>query len=212
MSAPEQHTPSLKERNRRLLKKLLFGVLCMFGFCYFLVPIYSLVCKQAGINGRFDLVATQASSANDVDTSRTVTVEFLATTNSALNFQFKPLARHIQIHPGENKMVYFFAENDTGHQITVQAVPSIAPGIAAKYLKKTECFCFTQQTFLKGEKVDMPVLFHLDPDLPKDVKTVTLSYTMFDATRYIKKDQKHFINHHIHLNGQPADWAGGHIA
>ncbi len=183
--------------NKRLIITILIGVVLMFGFAYLLVPLYSLVCKQAGINGRS---ATQDSddAALGIDRSRTVTVQFMTTIHGDLHFQFRPLITHIDIHPGETKQVYFYAENDTGHTITVQAIPSIAPGEAAKYLKKTQCFCFTQQTFRKNEKVDMPVIFHVDPEISKKIDYLTLNYTLFDATQYIKKG-KHFTKGRIEL-------------
>jgi cytochrome c oxidase assembly protein subunit 11 len=99
------------------------------------------------------------------------------------------LIRHIDIHPGERKLIYFYAENLTGHDITVQAIPSITPTDAARFLKKTECFCFTQQYFFNGEKADMPVYFFIEPEIDKDIKEVTLSYTLFDASQYAKKEK-----------------------
>lgn len=182
--------------HKRLTLKLLIGVVAMFGFAYALVPLYSLVCKQVGINGRSS--TKDAAGSGLIDTSRNITVRFITTIHGALPFQFRPLVKTITLHPGETRQVYFYAENDTGKMITVQAVPSIAPGEAAKYLKKTECFCFTQQTFAKGEKVDMPVIFHIDPEIPKDITYLTLNYTMFNATKFIKK-QKHFTTGRIEI-------------
>ncbi len=102
------------------------------------------------------------------------------------------------IHPGERKLVYFYAQNNSAQGITVQAIPSITPDESAKYLKKTQCFCFTQQYFAPGEKADMPVYFYLEPSLPKSIKEVTLSYTLFDATAYLKK-QKHYTQGRIEV-------------
>jgi len=90
--------------------------------------------------------------------------------------------KKIKIHPGEVAKLAFYAENQSDHRMTVQAIPSVTPGIAAKYVKKTECFCFTQQTLNAHEGMNMPLLFHLDRDLPSTVKTLTLSYTLFDVT------------------------------
>jgi cytochrome c oxidase assembly protein subunit 11 len=188
---------NISKKNRRLTIKIGIGVVLMFGFCYALVPLYSLVCKQEGINGRSTL-RDQENSGVLVDKSRTITVEFTTTIHGEVNFKFRPLISHIDIHPGETKQVYFYAENDTGHNIIVQAIPSIAPGIAAKYLKKTQCFCFTQQAFSSHEKAEMPVIFHVDPEIPKDVTFFTLNYTLFDASDYIK-NQKHFTAGRIEI-------------
>lgn len=187
-----------ENKHKRLTLILVCGVIFMFGFCYLLVPIFNIVCKQAGINGKGAISAAKVASNMKVDTSRTIKVEFSTTLHNGLKFKFIPLNRHIEIHPGETKLVYFYAENQTGHEITVQAVPSITPTDGARFLKKTECFCFTQQYFFKGEKADMPVYFFIDPAVSRDIKEMTLSYTMFDATAFEKK-QKHFIKGRIDL-------------
>lgn len=174
----------LAHRHRRILSRLLLLVAASFAFSYALVPMYTLVCKAAGLNGRWFGQREMAAKAGEVDSTREVTVEFMATVNGNLPFQFRALLSHIVLHPGEDKTVYFFAENKSGREITVQAIPSIAPGLAAQYVRKTECFCFTQQHFKIGERVDMPVVFRLDPALPTDVRVVTLSYTLFDATGF----------------------------
>lgn len=184
--------------NKRLLIKLGFGVLFMFGFAYMLVPLYTLVCKQWGINGKGSAVAVQAPKDLRVDEGRTIEVGFSTTVHGNMSFVFKSLERKVRIHPGETKLVYFFAQNNLGHDITVQAIPSITPDEAAKYLKKTQCFCFTQQYFYDGEKADMPVYFYVDPKLPKEIKEITLSYTLFDATQY-KKKGPHFTQGRIHV-------------
>lgn len=187
----------MKKEDQRLIIKVVSGVVFMFGFCYLLVPLYSLVCKQAGINGKSALRDSDSIHSN-IDLSRMVTIEFTTTLHGNLAFQFKPMTTKLNVHPGETKTIDFYAENDTGHAITVQAIPSIAPGIAAKYLKKTQCFCFTQQFFNQKEKVLMPVIFHIDPELPKSVNFLTLNYTLFDANHFIKK-QKHFTQGRIEI-------------
>lgn len=167
--------------NKRLALILAGTVIFMFGFGYALVPIYNVMCKTFGINGK----PTNASMAIDdtVDYSRTVTVQFLATRNNYLPWKFQPLVKHVKVHPGENKKVAFYAENETDSNMIVQAIPSVTPGLAAKHLKKTECFCFTKQMMKSKQGMEWPLLFHLDRDLPKKIKTVTLSYTLFDITK-----------------------------
>lgn len=180
---------STRRLNKKLVIKLTIGVVLMFGFSYMLVPLYTLICKQAGLNGRTDNRAVVADSNMSVDRSRTIEVEFTATVHGDIPFVFKPLIHHIKVHPGEQKLVYYYAENRTGHDITVQAIPSITPDYAAKNFKKTQCFCFTQQFFFDHEKADMPVYFYIDPHVPKDVKAMTLSYTLYDENHNIKTNQ-----------------------
>ena len=184
MNQPEKKEIS----HKRLVIILVCGVIFMFGFCYMLIPMYEFVCKKEGINGKSANSASTIDSKMQIDYSRTIKVDFTTTLNGDLGFKFIPLQRHITIHPGERKLIYFYAENQTGREITVQAVPSITPSDAARFLKKTECFCFTQQYFFKGEKADMPVYFFIEPDIAKDIKEVTLSYTLFDASAYVKKN------------------------
>src|SRR5690349_3117862 len=131
-----------KEKNKRLTRILACGVLAMFGFAYLLVPIFDLVCKRIGVNGKTGAYAAEAAGIQ-VDKSRVIKVDFVTTIHGNLKFKFIPLQRHIEIHPGETKLVYFNVENQTGGELTVQAVPSITPSDAARFLKKTECFCFT---------------------------------------------------------------------
>lgn len=150
----------------------------MFVFGYALVPLYNVLCNAWGINGK---TGGQAEAANHVDNSRWVTVEFVTTTNANLALKFYPMEKKVKVHPGQNRQVIFFAKNDSGRILTVQAIPSLTPGLAAKYMKKTECFCFIRQTFSIGQAMEMPIIFHIDPALPKNVHTITLSYTMFDT-------------------------------
>ena len=170
-------------KHRKLLVMLTILVLGMFGVGFALVPIYNSLCRTLGINGKVTLKAVAYDAAHvKIAKDRVVTVEFVATNNSAVPWAFYPKVHKLKIHPGEIARLSFYAENKTDHPMTVQAVPSITPGIAAKYLKKTECFCFAQQTLNGHEAMDMPLLFHIDSDLPEKVNTVTLSYTLFDVT------------------------------
>lgn len=170
----------------------LLGVLGMFGFSYLMVPLYTLVCKNLGINGRTSDVADSADVGMKPDLTRTIDVEFTATVHNDFPFEFRPLIRHMKVHPGEHKLVYYYAVNKTGHPLTVQAIPSIMPDDTAKYFKKTQCFCFTQQYFFNGEKADMPVYFYISPRIPKGTKTMVLSYTLYDVKKFIKKGQQFY--------------------
>ena len=171
------------KKQRKLLVLLGCIVLGMFAFGFALVPIYNSLCKTLGINGKTnsEAIAYDVSKAT-IAKDREVLVQFVATNNSGVPWAFYPKVKQIKVHPGEIAKLAFYAENKTNHRMVVQAVPSVTPGLAAKYLKKTECFCFTQQTLDGHEAMNMPLLFHLDPELPSNVNTITLSYTLFDVT------------------------------
>lgn len=167
----------------KLVLILSIVVIGMFAFGFALVPIYNSLCKSLGINGKTSSEAI-AYDVNKVKIAknRVVLVEFVATNNSGVPWAFYPKIKKIEVHPGEIVKLAFYAENKTNHRMVVQAIPSVTPGLAAKYLKKTECFCFTQQTLEGHEAMNMPLLFHLDSELPENINTVTLSYTLFDVT------------------------------
>ncbi|MDI9819000.1 MULTISPECIES: cytochrome c oxidase assembly protein [unclassified Legionella] len=176
----------MAKSHTRLVTTLAIIVIGMFAFGFALVPIYNSLCKALGINGKVyqDGVAYDADKTR-IEKNREVTVEFVATHNSSIPWAFYPKTTKIKVHPGEIAKLAFYAENMSNYRMTVQAIPSITPGIAAKYLKKTECFCFTQQTLNGHEAMDMPLLFHLDTDLPANIRTITLSYTLYDVTNKI---------------------------
>lgn len=188
-----------QEKNKKLALKLVVGVVFMFGFAYMLVPLYSLLCKSIGINGQASNRAALLPKDMREDKTRSIKVEFSTSVHGSLDFDFRPLQHSVYVHPGKTKLVYFYAQNKTGHGITIQAIPSITPDEDAKYLRKTQCFCFTQQYFIKNEKADMPVYFYINPDIPRDQKAMTLSYTMFDVSNFLKK-QKHFTKGRIELS------------
>jgi len=169
---------------RRLPFILAGAAILMFGFAFALVPLYNTLCSQLGINGKPELKpgTYSAQTSDKMDKSREVVVEFLTTKNESLPWKFYPEIKKVTVHPGEDKKLAFFIQNDSDHTMVVQAIPSITPGIAAKYFKKIECFCFTHQTLKAHEAMHMPLLFHLDPQLPENIHTLTLAYTLFDVT------------------------------
>lgn len=178
-------TPNpIQRRNRKTIILLLLFVVLMFIFGYAMVPLYNVLCKTLGLNGKTAGVATV--QANTIDVNRTVTVQFLANNNANLPWKFYPILTSIKLHPGQNAKIAYFAENESNKTMVVQAIPSVTPGFAAKHLKKTECFCFNQQSLKSKQSMEMPLLFHLDNDLPKNINTVTLSYTLFDITNTAK--------------------------
>ncbi|WP_411993952.1 cytochrome c oxidase assembly protein [Agarivorans sp. DSG3-1] len=163
--------------HRRLVVRLLLVVVAMFGFGYALVPLYDVFCKVTGINGKTAKTASEVSMATDEQ--RIVTVEFISYVPQGLNWKFGPKVNRVKVHPGETLQVDFSASNFTARRGTVQAVPSVSPGLAANHLKKVSCFCFEQQTLAPGEQQDMPLFFYVDPELPEDINTLTLAYTLF---------------------------------
>ena len=175
----------LKRENFRMVKKLGVIVLGMFCFGYALVPIYRAICEMTGINvlalgDRRIPGATPKLAANtQVDLKRTIAVEFDA--NSRGPWHFKPAQSSLQAHPGELVTVMYEFQNVQDRTMSAQAIPSYAPVQAGAYFNKLECFCFSQYTLAPGEKKQWPVAFVIDPKLPGDVKTITLSYTFFEV-------------------------------
>ena len=167
-----------QDANRRMLVRLSVVAAAMFGFGYALVPFYDAICSALGVN---DFVKADAPPANtQVDATRTVTVELDANAHD-LPWSFRPLVRHVAVHPGELVTVEYEIANVRDEPVTAQAVPSYGPALAAEHLRKIECFCFTQQTLAAGETRRMPVAFVIDPRLPPDVRSITLSYTFFEV-------------------------------
>lgn len=174
-------------QSRRHGWRLLGVVGLMFGFGFALGPLYTMICEVTGINGRTSGMVANAAALPAVDESRLVTVQFVTTVNGGRPWQFRAEQTEIKVHPGELTTVSFYAQNTQERDVIAQAVPNVAPWNAAKYLRKTECFCFNNQAFKAGEEKHMPVRFVLDPELPADVDTVTLSYTFFDVTESAAK-------------------------
>lgn len=164
-------------KNKKTLIILLGLCIFMFAFSFALVPFYNVICKVFGITGKTNAVGVANKTV--IDKTRNITVDFLATTDSKLPWTFYPLTKKITVHPGETNKIFYFAKNNVDAVITAQAVPSVTPGIASNYFKKIECFCFTKQTLQAHQTIKMPVIFYIDPKLPKNIHDVTLSYTLF---------------------------------
>ena len=179
---------SLPLENRRMLGKLVVIVAAMFGFGYALVPMYRSICDALGINV-LSLSEQRVSSGSwsgraavsntQVDTSRSITIEFDA--NARGPWDFKPAVRSLQVHPGELTTVMYEFRNIQNRTMAAQAIPSYAPQQASAHFNKLECFCFNEYTLAPGETKTWPVVFVVDPKLPRDVTTITLSYTFFEV-------------------------------
>jgi cytochrome c oxidase assembly protein subunit 11 len=162
--------------------KLVVLAVSMFAFVFVvMVPLYNVLCDALGINGKTSGQAyTAVQSA--VDESRVVTVQFVATNNEGMPWEFVPGASNMKVHPGQVNATVFHARNPLPRAMVAQAIPSISPARAAEYFHKTECFCFNQQPLDGDSAAELPLQFIVDQDLPRDIKTITLSYTIFDVT------------------------------
>ncbi len=171
--------PDNSKKTRGTTFKLVLAALGMFGFAFALVPLYDVFCDITGINGKTANVPSVSSA--HLDTSREVTIEFVAYTNPGLAWQFGPEVKRLTVHPGETHRIAYEATNLTSADAVGQAVPSVTPGLAAKHLNKIECFCFNRQPLAAGETASLPLIFYIDPDLPEDISTLTLAYTLFES-------------------------------
>lgn len=169
----------LGKLNGQMLGKLIVVAVLMFGFGYALVPIYKQICELTGINFLTPKdITVEAISNSQIDKTRTLTIEFDA--NSQGPWRFRPTVNSMQVHPGEMATIVYEVVNTQSRSVDAQAIPSYAPQQAEKYFKKVECFCFRQQTLAPNQAKQMPVVFYVDPALPRDVKVITLSYTFFE--------------------------------
>ena len=185
MSESARVDPTLRSDNLRLVGKLVVVTALMFGFGYALVPMYRAICAALGINVlSVSELQTQAGRSatplnGQVDRTRTITVEFDA--NARGPWDFKPAQRSVDVHPGELTTVMYEFRNVQNRTMAAQAIPSYAPTQAMAHFNKLECFCFSEYTLQPGERKQWPVVFVIDPKLPKDVRTITLSYTFFEV-------------------------------
>jgi cytochrome c oxidase assembly protein subunit 11 len=169
---------SVDGQNRVLSRKLALVALGMFGFGFALVPFYNQICAALGVNS---IEARDDAPANSqIDYSRSVVIELDSNAHD-MPWRFKPTVNHVTVHPGELTTVEYEIVNVRGAPVTGQAVPSYGPQFAGEYFKKIECFCFTQQTLGAGETRRLPVVFVVDPKLPRGVKSIAVSYTFFEV-------------------------------
>jgi cytochrome c oxidase assembly protein subunit 11 len=169
----------LPRENRKLTYKLLAIALGSFAFGFALVPLYSVLCNVTGYGDQTALLR-RVKAIEKPDPTRTITVEFLADVGSAGSWDFRPVVRTVDVHPGQLYTADFFAHNLTGRATVAQAIPNIEPSQVAAYFHKTECFCFSPQSFKADEQRTMPVRFIVDPSIPSYVDRITLAYTFYD--------------------------------
>jgi cytochrome c oxidase assembly protein subunit 11 len=171
-------------KNKKLVRNLAFVAVAMFGFGYALVPLYDVLCEWKWIErDRPDAIKAIPETAYEIDVNRNIKVEFMTTLNENTPMVFRAEQTQITVHPGEYHTVNFYAENKTDKPMVARAIPSFSPALTSTYFEKVECFCFSEQTFAPHEGKTMPMRFVVNPALPSDYQTITLSYTFFDNTQ-----------------------------
>lgn len=171
-------------RRFRLIHLVVIPI-AMFGFGYLMVPIYNIFCDITGLNGKTGSISLAEAETFEPDQDRIVKIEFISALNHNAQWDFFADTKSMQVTPGKSYMTTYTAKNRLDQPMIGQAVPSVAPAQAASYFNKTECFCFVQQEFEPKESRQMPVVFVVDPKLPTDINTLTLSYTFFDINNRI---------------------------
>ena len=177
----------LRRANLTMTWKLLAIAAGSFAFGFALVPLYNVLCAVTGYGDQAKLRERSVATIQQPQLDRTVTVEFLADVASAGTFEFRPVVRTVEVHPGQLFTAEFYAHNLTGRDTVAQAVPNIAPSEVAAYFHKTECFCFSPQHFALNEGRDMPVRFIIDPSLPRHIDMITLAYTFYDESSRVTR-------------------------
>ncbi len=187
MDIDENTLATNNSKNKQLAWKLSLIVLSGLIFSFALAPLYDVMCKKFGLNGRADSTMTASDKNLKIDKTRWVTVIFTGNTMPGLGWSFHPSDTSLRVHPGEITLTSYMAKNNGAASEMGVAVPSVTPELTALYFKKIECFCFKQQTLKSGESKKMPVMFYVKPDLPADVNTVTLNYAFFNGVSSVDK-------------------------
>ena len=171
-----------RRRNGATVLLLVSVVAGMTGLAFASVPLYRLFCQATGLGGTTQRAATAPAEM----AAAIVTIRFDAETAPGLGWEFRPLQTKVSVHPGEQRRVFYRAVNKTTRPVTGRATYNVTPAKAGIYFDKLQCFCFSEQHLAPGQSVDMGVVFFVDPDIltdpnTRDVRTITLSYTMFSA-------------------------------
>ena len=183
-----------RTRDLPLILRLTVLTVAMFGFGYALVPLYDTLCVAFGLNGKTGITDNQTAAASGVDNNRWITVQFTSHTATGLPWDFRPVTNTMKVRPGQVTDAVYFARNDSSYPSFGRATYSVAPSIAATHFKKTECFCFSNQFLESGESKNMPVRFVVERDIPAEIKTITLSYSFFNAEKYLTDQDKTKLN------------------
>jgi len=185
-SLHQDSASTVKGKHNRTVTMLVVMVFFMSGFSFALVPLYDVFCEVTGLNGKTAEGLAEISKVQ-VDIDRTVRVQFLTNLNNNAPWKFRADVYEMNVHPGQMYETTFFAQNLTSKRKVAQAVPSVSPGVAAEHFSKTECFCFNEQAFEANESKDMPLRFMVNPELPEEITTLTLSYTFFELDKVAKQ-------------------------
>lgn len=175
--------------SKKFWAKLFLAPVLFFAFAFAMVPLYNVFCEVTGLNGKTSS-EVYAGEARTIDNSRTVSVDFTSFSNPGFPIKFFPMVKKLDVIPGKLYTITYYAENRSNETIVGQAIPSVAPGLAASYFKKLECFCFSQQTFEPKTPIEMPVRFFVDSDLDKDIRNITLSYNFLKVKNVTKEVAK----------------------
>ncbi|WP_346798132.1 cytochrome c oxidase assembly protein [Halomonas sp. Bachu 37] len=174
---------------RRTVWRSMAALAGMFAFAFALVPLYDVFCQITGLNGKVDNTA-QAIVHESVDESRYVTVQFITRGSSGLPWEMKVETRQVSVHPGQTSEINFTFQNHSPAMSTGRAVPSVSPSSASRHLRKISCFCFAEQQLAGGEKLEIPLVFQLSRDLPDDIRTITLVYTLYPVHEEVMADRR----------------------
>ena len=177
------------KESRKTIRNLAFSVVGMFAFAFLLVPIYDVFCEITGLNGK--ILGPSALSPESIkeEEKRELLIQFVTHNNEFMPWTFKSEKSQLIITTGVQQRVLFVFENKTSKDMVGQVIPSVSPGRGAEYFHKTECFCFEQQKLLAGERLELPVVFIVDPNIPLDIGSLSLGYTLFDITDQLSKNQ-----------------------
>ena len=185
----------MNEGSKKTIRLLCFSVLGMFTFSFALVPLYDVFCEVTGLNGKIELEATTNQNL-ETEIGRDVSIQFVSHNNEQMPWIFRPSESQIKIQTGKYHTATFYVKNPTNKRMIAQAIPSVAPSNAASHLKKLECFCFEEQELAPGEEALLPVRLIFDDELPDSIKSVVLSYTIFDVTDYNDLEMTHHHDGH----------------
>ena len=172
----------MNKEAKKTLIRLVVAVPLMFAFGFALVPLYNVFCEVTGINGK--IFQSEHNDEFISEEGRPIALQFISTNNENMPWVFKPSEQVMKIQTGKSHSATFYVKNTTNKKMTAQAVPSVAPSNAAEHLKKLECFCFEQQELMPGEEAILPIRLLVSNELPKNIKNIILSYTIFDITDY----------------------------
>jgi cytochrome c oxidase assembly protein subunit 11 len=172
---------------RIIVRRLVIAAVLMFGFGFALAPLYDVFCRITGLNGKVTQNGPLTKTVV-IDTTRDIRIQLIAVNNEGMPWTFGPQTNEISVHPGEQRLTHYVASNPTARPMVARAVPSVAPSEAAQYVHKINCFCFEAQSLAPLASQQMPLVLMIDPELPPHIRTITLSYTLFDITEQPQSD------------------------